>query len=126
MTDAFPRLTTSMWILGGIAFIAAIASDAAMYVLGGTYFQKIPWIMTQLSKTVIQILSSILLGLVSAALGNTFVDIIESWEIDFLIDPILVLEIFVIVGASLFAALFLWLAYRKFKRMNIVSGKLLS
>ncbi len=110
---------TAEWTTGLIASIGISLWLITSYILGGTFFRKVPVVMT----TLVWIIILFTIGIISAFTVEYVAEMDKNIEITFLFGFQTTINIVAIIVSCFFTFLNLWLSTRMFNRMGIIEKK---
>lgn len=109
-------------IMKHVAGFFAILWLISSYILGGTVFKRVPAIMTSFCWIIIWLT----IGLCMMHIVSNLADKLPSLEIEFWWNPEITLYSIIAVVSLAFTTFNLWLSYRLFSKMQVITGKWLN
>lgn len=107
------------WALSILSSIGFTLWLVTSYILGGTFFRKVPVVMT----TLVWICLTLILSFIVITIMPHISDINQKIEITFIFGTETTARIVGIIISFMFAFLNLWLAQRMFNRMEVIEKK---
>ena len=107
------------FIMKNISIVASALFLVSTYILGGTVFKRVPAIMTSLCW----VIAMIAFGFCMTHIVGSLFDLLPSIHIEFWWDPVLTASLITTVIFVALIALNLWISYRLFTKMEVISNK---
>lgn len=107
------------FIMKNISLAAGILFLVSTYILGGTVFKRVPAIMTSLCW----VIGMIAFGFCMTHITGLLFDLLPSFHIEFWWNPVLTASLITTVIFVALIALNLWISYRLFTKMEVISNK---